>query len=1492
MSLKITRKGILSVILLLTILGAMAGIMTRYVQAESVAAKQLSSQYLNSVKKYLNMSDQKTSSYDFNIKNSSKEDGATYTWYIRLDKGNPDSIKIDQKTGVVTAVKAGTAYIRCKITLTDGTILRPEASVIVRNNITEVSISNIPEDLTIEAGKVKDFNRSVLNTDAGKGVKTQGITRWEVAKDTAGVGTVNLKGEVLPLKMGEFNIRAICFQSKERYKLWLSDKAKYTEYVTAASEWVTIKVTDVKEAATAATQEQLDILLQSDDIKQIAITTDKEITFVIPKGDYTSKTLIVNAKNADVENYGIFKDIIINAIKDHTWIEFADGNIIYLNDDIVSFIIEKDVKVKQIIIDRPNSAINLEIRGTVEQIHVLQPSNLDIGGNSQDIPVTVAETAGGSSIQTSVPLNLVFMADTQVKLNKGAEGTVLDKSSSAQIEIENNTEASVRITTEKSGGETVESGTSVVSNGTSNPTQTPAPSLVSITAISGIIGTPQVGVELSAGAVSPVEATVNYQWKISTSENGAYTNIPGATFPKYTPVDGDQGNYIKVTATGTGSFTGSVTSLASAAVLASESKLQEEAETAITAYENAAIVTLTDVTTAEGLKAAADTAVNNVGDATIKAAFGQRITNRAAEIALARAELETQLDAELAVAAYEIAPITTLAEVAAAEGLKAAADTAVSAIGNAAVKAALGIRIINRTIVIAETRAELENQAAANAAVTAYEIAPITTLGEVFFIEGFKAPAETAVSAVGDVAVKASLEQRIADRAAEIAEAKVELLAEMDADLAVTDYEMASITTLAEVTAAESMKAAADTAVSLVGNVAVKAALEQRIIDRAVEIAEVRAKFEAELAVIAYEVAPITTLAEVAAAESRKATADTAVSAVGDMAVKTALEVRITNRAVVIAEARTELEAELDAELAIVAYETAPITTLTEVAVAEGLKATADTAVLSVGNATVKEAMELRITNRALEIAGARTELEAEIEAQLDAELAVATYEAAPITTLAEITGAEGLKIAADAAVSAVGDVAVKAAFGLRITNRAAEIAEVRTELEAEAAANAIVTGYEVAPINSLSEITLAEAMKAPAEAAVSIVVNITVKTALEQRISNRAAEIASTKTILVAEEAVMLAEMSNLQTDLDGAQVLVTALPDGGIKTFLQARIDAVQNIIDAKEANTLSVTHAKAAIEGATYSSMTQADASSEANVKAAIETIISGLDLEGVTAIVNKVSYTEAIAGMELTPTGTNGMYTFTVSLSKGVGNTLASDSTTNLSMNITATVYVPPEIINSVQIMNFNFATIDSSPAQLISKPITTTTFSTDNKYFTITDGLGNVIVVDLWWDLPTDTFTPAQMVGSAIESSIQDYFNAHGGLENRTLWAASFSGDTFTLSSFASGVVNTITIEGPDGSYFFETLYDQGSDLDMSANRAFSISDGTHTANITLDTDLTNMDGLISEINSYLTGYSVQAEAVKISEDSFKIVGDDITIDGANKAEFFSYYVSE
>ena len=51
---------------------------------------------------------------------------------------------------------------------------------------------------------------------------------------------------------------------------------------------------------------------------------------------------------------------------------------------------------------------------------------------------------------------------------------------------------------------------------------------------------------------------------------------------------------------------------------------------------------------------------------------------------------------------------------------------------------------------------------------------------------------------------------------------------------------------------------------------------------------------------------------------------------------------------------------------------------------------------------------------------------------------------------------------------------------------------------------------------------------------------------------------------IATAEASVVTAEASNLQTDVDAAQILVTALPNGTEKTALQNRLDAVQDIID----------------------------------------------------------------------------------------------------------------------------------------------------------------------------------------------------------------------------------------------------------------------------------------------------------------------------------------
>ena len=81
-----------------------------------------------------------------------------------------------------------------------------------------------------------------------------------------------------------------------------------------------------------------------------------------------------------------------------------------------------------------------------------------------------------------------------------------------------------------------------------------------------------------------------------------------------------------------------------------------------------------------------------------------------------------------------------------------------------------------------------------------------------------------------------------------------------------------------------------------------------------------------------------------------------------------------------------------------------------------------------------------------------------------------------------------------------------------------------------------------------------------------------------------------------LAEAAVATAEGSNLQADVDAAQALVTALPDGAEKTALQGRIDAVQAIIDAAaalaEAQTaaLAITNETQLGEALTYEGITE--------------------------------------------------------------------------------------------------------------------------------------------------------------------------------------------------------------------------------------------------------------------------------------------------------------
>ena len=94
-----------------------------------------------------------------------------------------------------------------------------------------------------------------------------------------------------------------------------------------------------------------------------------------------------------------------------------------------------------------------------------------------------------------------------------------------------------------------------------------------ITAIDIISGDNQVGSTLTAGILTPVDATVEFQWQRSSAEDGVYEDIEGAAGETYTLTEDDIDCYIRVTATGTDGYIGTVTSDYVGPVAASEALL-------------------------------------------------------------------------------------------------------------------------------------------------------------------------------------------------------------------------------------------------------------------------------------------------------------------------------------------------------------------------------------------------------------------------------------------------------------------------------------------------------------------------------------------------------------------------------------------------------------------------------------------------------------------------------------------------------------------------------------------------------------------------------------------------------------------------------------------------------------------------------------------------------------------------------------------------------
>lgn len=75
-----------------------------------------------------------------------------------------------------------------------------------------------------------------------------------------------------------------------------------------------------------------------------------------------------------------------------------------------------------------------------------------------------------------------------------------------------------------------------------------------------ITGTGYAGSSLNT-SILPMDATVSYQWKVSDSANGTFTDVPGATNSTLSLTLNDEGKYFMVTVKGTDKYAGKVNSI-------------------------------------------------------------------------------------------------------------------------------------------------------------------------------------------------------------------------------------------------------------------------------------------------------------------------------------------------------------------------------------------------------------------------------------------------------------------------------------------------------------------------------------------------------------------------------------------------------------------------------------------------------------------------------------------------------------------------------------------------------------------------------------------------------------------------------------------------------------------------------------------------------------------------------------------------------------------
>ncbi len=310
-------------------------------------------------------------------------------------KSNKEECATVDDNGVVQAIKNGSVTITVTATDEEGNKITEEIELTVGTKVQNLEL-NLTE-ATLLVGEEKQIEATVMPI-------TSNERKVFYNTDNETVATVTETGLVKAVSAGTANITVTT-----------KDGGIQKECKIVVQEAGVIK--------TVGTQEELNAALQTEGLQILKIETQEAVTIDIPEGNYADTALIVNAKEAHIENAATFKSIKVESVGENTFVEKTEGNTIYYGASTGTVQIAEGA-VSYIYLVEGAEHLKLLNNGQIAGITLNTKAELSIGGTSNGVIAVNATTlAENSSIVSSEKLMLTVRSRIQLQVLDGAEET-------------------------------------------------------------------------------------------------------------------------------------------------------------------------------------------------------------------------------------------------------------------------------------------------------------------------------------------------------------------------------------------------------------------------------------------------------------------------------------------------------------------------------------------------------------------------------------------------------------------------------------------------------------------------------------------------------------------------------------------------------------------------------------------------------------------------------------------------------------------------------------------------------------------------------------------------------------------------------------------------------------------------------------------------------------------------------------------------------------